>query len=73
MLTNFEFNKVRSAADLYSKVSLSMGIAEENAYFDRKSGLNEEQYAQALSKSTTLYIGDLSPVTFENYLVQYFS
>ena len=41
MLTNFEFSAVKSAADLYSKVSLAMGITDDNPYFDRKSGLNE--------------------------------
>ncbi len=69
MLTNFEFSAVKSAADLYSKVSLAMGITDDNPYFDRKSGLNEKQYAKALQNSTTLYVGELSPFTFENYLV----
>lgn len=50
-----------------------MGIDTENPYFDRKSQLTPEKYQQALSTSTTLYVGGLSAFTFETYLVNFFS
>lgn len=65
MLQNFEFNKLRSAADLYTKVSQAMGIDNENPYYDRKSQMSPEDYQLALKTSTTLYVGGISPFTFE--------
>lgn len=37
MLQDFEFTKIKSAADLYTQVSKAMGIDNENPYYDRKS------------------------------------
>ncbi len=59
MLQKFDFSKVRSAADLYTKVTKAMGVDSENPYYDRKSNLSPEEYSKALTTSTTLYVGGL--------------
>ena len=73
MLQDFEFKKVKSAADLYTKLKHIMGVDSEDKYIDRKSQLSPDEYFRTLEKSTTLYVGGLSPFTFESYLVNYFS
>ncbi len=73
MLDNFDLAAITSAADLFTKLNVAMGIDSYKSYFDRKSNLTPESYELALKTSTTLYVGGLSPFTFENNLVNYFS
>ena len=63
MLDNFEFRSCQSAFQLYDSVSKAMGVQDQanSTYYDRKSQLTPEEYATALSESTTLYVGGLSP------------
>ena len=47
----------RSASALYEEIVKI--TKNEKPYFDRKSGLTEEQYFDRINKSSTLYIGNL--------------
>jgi hypothetical protein len=38
----------------------------KSVYFDRKSGLNQDDYKERLKLSTTLYVGNLSFYTTES-------
>ena len=58
-----------SAASLYKDLALT----EKSEYYDRRSGLSEEDYAQRLSTSCTLYVGNLSNYTQEAQLRELFS
>lgn len=74
MLDDFEFSKMRSAADLLTQVSKKMGVLDQDdLYYDRKSGLERPQYFKTLETSTTLYVGGLPPNAFEPYLLNYFT
>jgi hypothetical protein len=44
MLDNFDFSAITSAADLYKKLNICMGVETEDNYFDRRSNLTPEQY-----------------------------
>ncbi len=56
-----------SAASLYQE------LESESLYFDRRSGLSQEEYKERLKNSTTLYVGNLSFYTNEQQLQEFFS
>ena len=58
-----------SAAALYSDLELT----NDSEYYDKRSGLSEEDYKNRLLKSTTLYIGNLSFYTQESQILALFS
>lgn len=58
-----------SAATLYSDLELT----PDSEYYDRRSGLTQEDYKQRLKTSTTLYVGNLSFYTQESQLMTLFS
>ena len=58
-----------SAASLYKDLELD----GQSEYYDRRSGLTPEDYAQRLKTSTTLYIGNLSFFTQERQLLELFA
>ena len=72
MLDEINLTSITSAADLYAKLNLAMGIDSELNYYDRKSNLSPEEYKNTLATSTSIYVGNLPPFTFESTLVAYF-
>ena len=58
-----------SAASLYQDLETT----GQSEYYDRRSGLTPEDYAQRLKTSTTLYVGNLSFYTQESQLLELFS
>ena len=75
MLDDFEFRSCQSAFQLYEGVSKAMGVQDQasSAYYDRKSQLTPEEYATALSESTTLYVGGVSLFAQEWAIINYFA
>ena len=57
-----------SAVSLYKDLE----VATKSDYYDRRSGLSEDDYKRRLATSTTLYVGNLSPFTTESQLLAYF-
>lgn len=53
-------------ADLYTRY-------ERSPYYDRQSGLSNQEYHETIEKSTCLYVGNLSYYTTENQIVDFFS
>lgn len=56
-----------SATALYDQ------LLDHEPYFDRKANLPKEEYLALLAKTTTLYVGNLSPAVTEETLLQLFS
>ena len=66
--------KVSQASKLYSGVVECLKINEGfQKYYDRHSGLTVDEYYEALKKSTTLYIGNLSFFTREEQIMTLFT
>jgi nuclear cap-binding protein subunit 2 len=53
------------AGQLYLVQSDQEGAEQPKRYYDRKSGLTQEEYFERLDLSTTLYMGNLSFFTTE--------
>ena len=45
----------------------------QSEYYDRRSGLSQDDYKKRLTTSTTLYVGNLSFYTSESQLMELFS
>ena len=58
-----------SAATLYADLELTTS----SKYFDKRSGLSEENFMTRISQSTTLYVGNLTFTTWESQLMELFS
>uniref|UniRef100_S4RPP8 Nuclear cap-binding protein subunit 2 n=1 Tax=Petromyzon marinus TaxID=7757 RepID=S4RPP8_PETMA len=52
--------------------SLYQDLDPKSIYFDKRSGLSQDQYKEKLSNSTTLYVGNLSFYTSETQLLEFF-
>ena len=59
-----------SAAELYEDTAAD---EVKQQYYDRRSGLSEQDYKARLTTSTTLYVGNLFPYTQESQLMELFS
>ena len=50
-----------------------LDLQEAKKYYDKRSGLNEENFRSRIDQSTTLYVGNLSFTTWESQLMELFS
>lgn len=57
-----------SAASIYEELETQ----STSKYYDKRSGLSEDDYKQRLTTSTTLYIGNLSFYSQESQLLDLF-
>lgn len=71
MLDDFD-TAGKSAGALYTGLAAHLA-PDTPRYYDRKSGLTEEEYQLALDMSTTLYVGNLSFFTPESQIHYYFN
>ena len=46
---------------------------QKQAYYDKKSGLTQSQYKQAMADTRTVYVGNLSFWTMEEQILELFN